>query len=144
MHLYREHLVRIQKLEQQWKTAETRRQLAHQLFWKLFHHLPKCLTLKRSIRNQALVVGAVAQHPSFADRSIARQRRGEQASQTPSAPEPILIDRLETQRIQRCLAHGVSPKSHDRELVLDRCQLTPPRLLTPPTVMDLSITQGSR
>jgi hypothetical protein len=99
MYLYREHLVRIQKLEQQWETVEARRQPPHQLFSELLNHLPKRLALKRSIRNQALVIDAVAQHPCFADRSIARQRRGEQARQAPATSQPILIDRLEAQWI---------------------------------------------
>ena len=56
--------------------------------------------LERSIGNTALKVIAVAEHPGFADRAIARQRCGEQAGQTPAAREPILIDWLESQRIK--------------------------------------------
>ncbi len=40
---------------------------------------------------------------------MTRQRRGKQAAQTPSAPRPILIKRLESQRIERDLVHGYSP-----------------------------------
>ncbi len=62
-------------------------QLAHQLFSELLHHMTKRLALKRSIRNQALMIGTVAQHPRFADRPIARKRRGEQAGQATAAPQ---------------------------------------------------------
>jgi hypothetical protein len=48
------------------------------------------------------MVIAVAEYPCFADRAVARQRHGEQASQTPAAPEAILIDRFESQGIERC------------------------------------------
>ena len=74
-------------------------QFSHQLFSELRHHLAKRLPFKRSIRDQALVVGAVAQPPSFADRSFARKRRGEQARQAPATPQPILINRIEAQGI---------------------------------------------
>jgi hypothetical protein len=60
MYLNRKHLMRVEKLEQQRKTAEARRQPAHQLFSVLLHYLSKSLAHKRPIRNQALVVGAVA------------------------------------------------------------------------------------
>ena len=40
MYLNRKHLVRIQKLEQQWKAAEARRKLPHQLVSELLHYLP--------------------------------------------------------------------------------------------------------
>jgi hypothetical protein len=42
------------------------------------------------------MVSAVAEHPRFADRAVTRQRCGEEVGQTPAAPEPILIDRLES------------------------------------------------
>jgi hypothetical protein len=51
------------------------------------------------------VVGAVAQHPRFADRSIAWKRRGEQAGQAAATPQAVLIDRFEPQRIQPCFIH---------------------------------------
>jgi hypothetical protein len=41
----------------QWKREES---FPHQLFSELLNHLPKRLALKLSIRNHALVVGAVA------------------------------------------------------------------------------------
>jgi hypothetical protein len=65
----------VKKLEQEWKTAEARRQLAHQLISEPLHHLAKRLPFERTIRNQALVVGAVAQHPRFADWPIPGKRR---------------------------------------------------------------------
>ena len=52
------------------------------------------------------MVIVVAQQPSFADGSIAGQWRGEPLGQTPATPEPILIDGLESQGIQRDLIHA--------------------------------------
>src|SRR5664279_4141812 len=120
MHLYRKHLVRIQKLEQQRKAAEARKELAHQLFPELLHHLAKHLPFERSVRNQALVVCTVAQHPRFSNRTVTRQWHGEQAGQSPAAPQAVLIDWIEAQGIQRSLGHGASSNSHDCELALDR------------------------
>jgi hypothetical protein len=54
------------------------------------------------------MVFAVAQQPGFADGTIAGQRRGEQIGQTPAAPEPILINRIKSQWIQRYFIHGIS------------------------------------
>jgi hypothetical protein len=54
------------------------------------------------------MVIAVAQQPGFADGAIAGQRRGEQIGQTSATPEPILIDRFESQWIQRYFIHGIS------------------------------------
>ena len=65
------------------------------------------LSFERSIGNEAGMVIAVAQQPGFADGAIARQRGGEQVGQTPATPKPILIDRFESQRIQRYLIHGI-------------------------------------
>ena len=103
MHLDREHLTRVEELQQQRKSAETPGQLSHHLFRKLLQQLTDGLPFERSVGNAARMVFAVAQYPRFADRAVARQRRREQAGQTPAAPEPILIDRLEPQRIQKDL-----------------------------------------
>src|ERR1017187_2214949 len=51
------------------KAAEARRQLAHQLFLESLHHLSKGLPCQRSIRNHALVVRTVAEHPCFRSES---------------------------------------------------------------------------
>ena len=100
MHLDREHFTRVEELQQQRKSAESPGQLSHHLFRKLLQQLTDGLPFERSIGDAALMVIAVAEHPCFADRTVARQRRGEQAGQTPAAPEPILIDRFESQRIK--------------------------------------------
>lgn len=52
---------------------------------------------ERSIGNMARMVITVAEHPCFTDGTIAGQRCGEQVSQTTAAPEPILINWLESQ-----------------------------------------------
>jgi hypothetical protein len=52
-----------------------------------------------------VVITAVAKYPCFADGAVFRQRRGKQICQTPAAPQPILIDRIEPQRVQLDLHH---------------------------------------
>jgi hypothetical protein len=42
------------------------------------------------------MIVAVAEYPGFADWPVARERRTEHVGQTPTAPDPILIDRLES------------------------------------------------
>jgi len=44
---------------------------------------------------------AVAQNPRFPDGTVARQWRGQNRAQTPAAPKAVLVDRLESQRIER-------------------------------------------
>ena len=127
MHLHRKHLACVKKLEEQRKAAEARSQLAHQWFPELFHQVADGSSLKRSIGNLALMIIAVAEYPSFANRTVTRQRRGEQVGQSPTAPQPILINWLEAQGIQRHLAHSVSHNFRDRSVALDLCQQTPPR-----------------
>jgi hypothetical protein len=80
---------------------------SQQLLRPLLEQLPESPTFERSIGDEAGMVIAVAEHPCFADRAVARQRRGKEIGQPPAAPEPILIDRRESQRIQRYLIHGV-------------------------------------
>src|ERR1035437_6479761 len=80
-------------------------QLSEQLFRRLLHQLTDGSPFERSIGNLAGMVIAIAQHPRLADGAIAWQRCGEQVGQTPAAPEPILIDRFESQGIQD-LTHG--------------------------------------
>ena len=114
MNLHGEHLVCVKKFEEQGKAAETRSKLPHQLFSKLFHQSTDSLAPKRSIRNQALMVRTVAEHPRFADRLITGKRRGEQTGQAMPAPQTVLIDRVEPQRIQRRFIHAVSSNSRVR------------------------------
>ena len=109
MHLDREHLAGVEELQQQREPLETPGQLSQQLLWRLLDQLPDGQSLERSIGDAAGMVIAVAEHPGFADRAVAGQRRGQQAGQAPAAPEPILIDRLESQRIQRCFTQGTCP-----------------------------------
>jgi hypothetical protein len=52
-----------------------------------------------SIGNEAGMVVAVTEDPGFADRAVSRQRSGENAGQAPAAPEPVLVDRFESQGI---------------------------------------------
>ncbi len=104
MHLDREHFMCIEELQQQWKSAETPGQLSQ----KLFQQLSDSPSFEWSVGHLARMVVAVAEYPRLADRS-ARQRCRKQGSQMPAAPEPILIDRFESQGIQRHLINVVSP-----------------------------------
>jgi hypothetical protein len=45
------------------------------------------------------MVIAVTQYPGFPNRAIFRQRSGENVGQTPTTPEPILVDRFESKGI---------------------------------------------
>jgi hypothetical protein len=76
MNLYREHFTCVEKLQQQWESGKSPRQLSHHLLWKLFQQLRDGSSLEGSIGNTARVVFAVAEHPCFADRAVARQRGG--------------------------------------------------------------------
>src|ERR1035438_10015890 len=105
MNLYREHFTCVEELQQQRESAESPRQLSHHLLWKLFQQLSDGSPLERSLSDTARMVFAVAEHPRLADRAVARQRRGQQAGQTAAAPKPILIDRLESQGIEKFLTH---------------------------------------
>src|ERR1039458_2136114 len=102
-------------------------QRTHQLLRKLLTQLADCPSIERSIGNVAHMVIAVAEDPRFADRAVARERRAEQVGKTTAAPEPILINRCESQGIQRYLAHGMSPYPHP--LPTGPC---PPPLAPPP------------
>jgi hypothetical protein len=53
------------------------------------------------------MVVAVAQDPGLADGTIARQRSGKQIRQTTSSPEAILVDRFESERMERDLIDGI-------------------------------------
>jgi hypothetical protein len=105
MHLDREHFMRIKELQQQWKSGKTPGQLSQHLLWKLLQQLADCPAFERSIGYQARMVIAVAEYPRLPNRA-AWQRCSKQVGQTPTAPQPILIDRLESQRIQRDLRSG--------------------------------------
>src|ERR1017187_2994016 len=97
----------IEELQQQWKSLKVMGQPSQNLFWKLLQQLTNRLPFERPFGYLALMVIAVAEYPRFADRS-ARQRGGKQVCQMPSAPQPILIDRFESQWIQRYLRNGLS------------------------------------
>src|ERR1039458_3491730 len=62
------------------------------------------------------MIVAVAEHPCFADRTIVRKRRGEQARQATSAPEAILVNRIEPQRVQRYLIHALFSNACPRKV----------------------------
>ena len=115
MHLDGKHLLRIQKLQQQREPRETPGQLSHRLFRKLRQHLADSLSLEWSIGDAARMVAAIAKYPSFPDRSVVRQRRGQQAGKAPAAPQPILIDRFELQWIK---SHGAASYSPRRATLL--------------------------
>src|SRR5580700_4457976 len=105
MHLDGQHFACIQELQQEWKPAEPWSQTAQHLHRMLTHQFSDRLPFQRSVRNPARMVIAVAQYPRFPDRAVAWQRCCEQVRQTAAAPEAVLIDRFEPQRIQRCLTH---------------------------------------
>jgi len=67
-----------------------------------------CGCSSESTITPAGMVFAVAEYPRFPDWPL-RQRRFEQAGQTPAAPETILINRLESQGIQKRFRHLASP-----------------------------------
>ena len=108
MHLDREHFTGVEELQQQWESAETPGQLSQHLLRELLQQLTDGPPFERPIGNMARMVIAVAEHPRFADGAIARQRCGEQVGQTPAAPEPILIDRFESQGVQKLLTQKLS------------------------------------
>src|ERR1700722_7658387 len=105
MHLHREHFTYVEELEQQREAAETSSEFSHYPFWKLLQHLTDGLPLEPSIADTAGMIFAVAQYPRFTDWAVPWQWRFQQAGETPSAPQPILVDRFELQRVERCLAH---------------------------------------
>src|SRR6202047_3216210 len=105
MHLNRETLAHIEEFQQQRETTEVSRQLTQQLLRRLLQHSCDSLSLEGSIRDHAGMVVPIAQEPGFADEA-ARQWRGQQSAQTPAAPRPILIIRLESQRIESYILHG--------------------------------------
>ena len=76
------------------------------------HQLSDGPAFEWSISNLARMVIAITEYPRFADRPVARHRCGEQVGQTPAAPEPILIDRLESERIQKYLTQELSLYSY--------------------------------
>jgi hypothetical protein len=45
------------------------------------------------------MVVAVTENPRFANRTMARQRSRKNVGQTPTTPEPILVDRFESEGI---------------------------------------------
>ena len=108
MHLNRERVAHVEKLKQQREPVETPGQVSQQLLRPLMKQLPDAPSLERSIGDAAWVVIAIAQQPRFADGAIAGQRRGKQVGQPSATPKPILIDRFESQWIQRYVIQGLS------------------------------------
>ena len=106
MNLDREHLTCVEEFQQEWESTKTSGQFSQQLLRRLLQQLTDSASLERSVGHAALVVFAVAQHPRFAKRAIIRQWHVQQIGQTPAAPESILIDWFESQRIQTCLNHA--------------------------------------
>src|ERR1700678_3100793 len=101
----------IEEFQQQRKSAETPGQLSQKLLRKLFQQLSDSPSFKRSFGYLTRMVIAVAEDPRLAHRT-ARQRCRKQGGQMPTAPEPILINRFESQWIQRRLINGISPCPH--------------------------------
>src|SRR5450755_4243949 len=95
--------MRIEELQQERESAESPGELSQQLLGKLRQQLSDGLTLEWSIGYSARMVIAIAKYPRFAESAVARQRRGEQFGQTPTAPNPILIDWFESQGIEKYL-----------------------------------------
>ena len=108
MHLDREHLARVEKLQKQGEPAETAGEPSQHLLRRLLQQLPNGLSFEQPVGDPAGVVIAVTEDPGFADRAVARQRRGKQIGELPTAPGSILVDRLETQRVQRHFTHDKS------------------------------------
>src|SRR5664280_244859 len=107
MNLDGEHLARIEEFEQQREPEEVPSQFSQQLLRPLLDQLPNGPSFERSIRDKTGKVITVAQQPSLSDRAVAGQRLGKYVGQTPSTPESILIDRFESQWIQRYWVHGI-------------------------------------
>ena len=108
MHLDRKHFTCIEELQQQWESTEASGQLSQHLLRELLQQLTDGSAFERSVGDSALMVIAVAEHPCFADGTITRQRCGEQVGQAPTTPEPILIDWVESQGVQKLLTQELS------------------------------------
>ena len=74
MHLDRELLVCVEKLEEHRKSLETARQFSQQLVRRLLQQLPDGRSFERSVGDLAGMVIAVTQEPGFTNRSVAGQR----------------------------------------------------------------------
>src|SRR5205823_11421362 len=98
----------VEKFQKQGKSPETRRQSAEHLLRRLLHQLRDGASLERSIGDAARMLVTIAQQPGFADRSRAGQRRPEPVCQPPAAPQPVMIDWVKAQRVER-LGHDVFP-----------------------------------
>ncbi len=65
------------------------------------HHLSEGLPLERPVGDTARVIVAIAEYPRFADGADLRKGCREEIAQAPTAPQAILIERFESQRIER-------------------------------------------
>jgi hypothetical protein len=72
VHLYREHFLRVEELQQQRKSLKAAGQLSQHLLRKLHQQLTDRLPFERPLGYLARVVVAVAEQPCFSDGS-ARQ-----------------------------------------------------------------------
>jgi hypothetical protein len=80
-------------------------EITQQPLARLVQQLSNGLPFERSVSDYTGMFVAVAQDPSFADRAIARERRRHKVAQTSTTPKPILVDRFESQRIERYIIH---------------------------------------
>ena len=111
MHLDRERVAHVEEFQEQREAAEASGQCSQQLLRELLEQLAQGLSLERPVGDEAGMVVAVAEQPGLADGAIAGQRGGEQVSQPPAAPQPILVDRFESQWIQWYWIQGMSIQS---------------------------------
>ena len=100
MYLEREQFAHVEELEQQREAGISPGKSPEHLLRIEPQQFTEGSSFERSIGNPAGMVRAVAQHPRLADRAVARQRRCQQVGQPPAAPEPVLVDGLESQGIQ--------------------------------------------
>lgn len=73
MHLYGDHFLRIEELQQQRKSLKAMGQFSQHLLRKPLQQLTDRLAFERPLGYLARMVIAVAEQPSFSDRSV-RQR----------------------------------------------------------------------
>jgi hypothetical protein len=101
MHLDRQHLLHVEKFQQQRKAAEPLRQIPQDRCRRARDQLRDRAPLQRPIGDTAWILGAVAQQPGFADRPVAGQPGARPFGKAATAPKAVLKDRLEAERIQR-------------------------------------------
>src|SRR5580704_3433986 len=105
MHLNRQRGSHIEQFKQQWKPVQSARRLPQQQPRPAIEYLSERLPFELPVGDDAGVIISVAQQPRLPDRPIG-ERCGEELGKTSAAPEPILIGRLESQRIQSHWIHA--------------------------------------